>query len=111
MAKINTSPLDRSDIYAIVLLGVNVFLFSILLPTLKFVIFRYLPVPTTQTTLFVGAYAIILFVLFLNLMKLSAVYNEADNIAKNKAVSSTFTLTIVLFFLTTFIEILVSRTG
>lgn len=102
--------LTRNDMYALVLLGANVFVYSLIMPTLKFVVFRYVPVISTNTTIFVSLYSLLLFIFFFNMFRFSGVFQAKDE-DKPPLIISLFFSTIALFIVNTLIEILVSRFG
>lgn len=106
-----SSRLDRVDIYSLALFFGNLFIYSNLLPTLKFVVFRFAPQPTPVTTWFFGLYGLLLFLFFYNLQRFITIYNEKDVVERAKMVTPIFLSTSIIILINTFIEILVSRTG
>ena len=103
--------LGKSDVYGLVLFAVNTYIYSLIIPTLKFITFRYLPVFSTNTFLFVALYSMLLLMFFYNLLRLRALFFEKAEKASNSIVSQVFYSTLAIFILNTFIEVLVSRLG
>ena len=101
-------PVSRNDVYSVALLLINLYLYSIILPTLKFVIFRYVPVPSINSVLISGLYGILLFLLVFNMFQFKNIYHSSDD-QQSKLISKLFNMTTALIILNILGEILVSR--